>query len=89
MHTYIHTYKYIKARSLVRADAVSRAARREADSESVGHRNGGWYGWKPSSSSNFSIRALRACPLIEIRQTVPCGAVPGNSISVNSTLPPS
>ena len=23
-------------------------------------RKGGWYGWKPSSSSNLSIRALRA-----------------------------
>ena len=40
------------------------------------------------SSSNFSIRAFRACPLIKIRQTVPCRAIRGNSISVNSTLPP-
>ena len=48
---------------------------------------GGWYGWKPSSSSNFSVRAFRAYPLIEIRQTVPCRAIRGNSISVNSTLP--
>ena len=47
------------------------------------------YGWKPSSNSNFSIRAFRACPLIEIRQTVPCRAIRGNSISVNGTLPPS
>ena len=28
-------------------------------------RKGGWYGWKPSSSSTFSIRAFRACPLVE------------------------
>ena len=27
-------------------------------------RKGGWYGWKPSSSSNFSIRNLRAYPLV-------------------------
>ena len=54
-------------------------------------REGGWYGWKPSSrsSSNFSIRAFRACPLVEIRQTAPCRAIRGNSISVNSTLPSS
>ena len=52
-------------------------------------RKGGWYGWKPSSSSNFSIRVVRADPLIEIRQTVPCRSIRGNSISVNSTLPPS
>ena len=36
----------------------------------------------------FSIRAFRACPLVEIRQAVPCRAIRGNSISVNSTLPP-
>ena len=51
-------------------------------------RKEGWHGWKPSSSSNFSIRAFRAYPLIEIRQTVPCRAIRGNSISVNCTLPP-
>ena len=51
-------------------------------------RKGGRYGWKPSSSSNFSIRAFRAYPPIEIRQTVPCRAIRGNSISVNRTLPP-
>ena len=52
-------------------------------------RKRGWYGWRTSSSSNFSIRAFRAYPLIEIRQTVPCRSIRGNSISVNSTLPPS
>ena len=31
-------------------------------------RKGGWYGWKPSSSSDFSIWVVRACPLVEIRQ---------------------
>ena len=31
------------------------------------------------SSSNFSIRAFRAYPLIEIRQTVPCRAIRGKS----------
>ena len=41
------------------------------------------------SSSNFSIRAFRAYPLVEIEQTVPCRAIRGNSLSVNSTLPPS
>ena len=41
-----------------------------------------------SSSSNFSIRVVRAYPLIKVRQTVPCRAIRGNSISVNSTLPP-
>ena len=52
-------------------------------------RKGTWYSWKPSSSSKFSIRAFRAYHLVEIRQTVPCRAVRGNGISVNSTLPPS
>ena len=37
------------------------------------------------SSSNFSIRAFRAYPLVEIRQTVPRRAILGNGISVNST----
>ena len=41
------------------------------------------------SNSNFSIRAFRAYPLIETRQMVPCRAIRGNSISVNSALPPS
>ena len=41
------------------------------------------------SSSNLSIRYVRAYYLVEIRQTVPCRAIRGNSISVNSTLPPS
>ena len=31
-------------------------------------RNGWWYGWKPSSSSDLAIRAFRAYHLIEIRQ---------------------
>ena len=43
---------------------------------------------KPSSSSNFSIRASRAYPLVEVRQTVLCRAIRGDSISVNSTLLP-
>ena len=42
-----------------------------------------------SSSSNCSIRVVRACPLVEIRQAVPCRAMRGNRVSVNSTLPPS
>ena len=37
------------------------------------------------SSLNPSIRAFRAYPLVEIRQTVPCRAIRGNSISVDST----
>ena len=32
------------------------------------------------------IRAFRACPLVEIRRAVPCRAMRGSSISVNSTL---
>ena len=35
------------------------------------------------SSSNCLVRVVRACPLIEIRQTVPCRANRGNSLSVN------
>ena len=51
-------------------------------------RKGVWYGWKPSSSSNFSIWAFRVFTLIEIRQAVPCRAIRGDSISVSSTLLP-
>ena len=40
-------------------------------------------------SSNFSVRAFRACPPVKIiKKTVPCRAIRGNSISVNSTLSP-
>ena len=51
-------------------------------------RKGGCYGWRPSSSSNCSILVVRAHPLIELRQIIPCRAIRGNRISVNSTLPP-
>ena len=40
------------------------------------------------SSSNSSIRCFRARPLIAIGQTSIYRAIRGNSISVNSTLPP-
>ena len=40
------------------------------------------------SSSNFSIRAFRACPLVEARQAIPCRAIRADSISVSRTLPP-
>ena len=53
-----------------------------------GTRKRGWYGWKPSSSSNLSIRVFRAYPLIESSQTAPCRAIRGDGISANSTLPP-
>ena len=39
---------------------------------------GGWYGCKPSSSADFSNRAVRAHPPIDIRQeTVPSRAIRG------------
>ena len=40
------------------------------------------------ANSNLLIWVVRAYPLIEIRQIVPCRAIRGDSISVNSTLPP-
>ena len=49
-------------------------------------RKGGWYSWKLSSSSNNSIRVVRACPLIEAIQTAPCRAIRGNSI-LSQTVP--
>ena len=36
----------------------------------------------------FLNSSFRAHPLVETRQTVPCRAIRGNSISVNSTLHP-
>ena len=38
-------------------------------------RKGGWYSWKPSSNSDFSIIVFRTYPLIEIRQAAPCRAI--------------
>ena len=35
-----------------------------------------------------AIRALRAYPLAEVMQTIPCRSIRGNGIPVNSTLPP-
>ena len=52
-------------------------------------RKWGWYGWKPSSSSNFSTRAFRAYPLIEMRQITLYRAIRADGISVNIILPPS
>ena len=40
------------------------------------------------SNSILSIPAVRYVPPVDIRQTVPCRAIRGNSISVTSTLPP-
>ena len=56
--------------------------------ESSIFRKGGWYRWKPSSSSNFSIRAVRVCSLNVIRQWIINRAIRANGISVKSTLPP-
>ena len=50
------------------------------------HLKGRWYCWKPSSSSNLLFRVVS---LIEIRRTVPCRSIWGNSVSVNRTLFPS
>ena len=78
-HTYIYIYIYIYTGNSPMA-AIMRDAVFGRGDDTVG---------KPSSSSNFSTRAFRACPLVEITQTVPCPAIRGNGISVNSTLPPS
>ena len=54
-----------------------------------GHRKGGSYGWKPSSSSNFSIRVfgIYSC-VIELRQAIPYRAIRADGISINSIIPP-
>ena len=52
------------------------------------YRERWWSGWKPSSSSAFSMRYFPAYPLIETRQTAPCPAIRGDGISVDSTLAP-
>ena len=52
-------------------------------------REGGRYGWKPSSSSNVSIRVVRAYYLIGSKQTILYRASRADSISqstVSSTL---
>ena len=49
---------------------------------------GGWYGWKPSSSSNFSIRAFRVVSLTEAKRTVLYRAIRANRISIKQYHPP-
>ena len=74
-----------------RPDPRGRASKQTAAETSyrvAKYSEGGRHGWKPSSSLNLSIRVFRAYPLIDIRQTVPCRAIRGNSSSANSTLPP-
>ena len=51
-------------------------------------RKRGWYGWKPSSSSNLSIRVVQAYCLIEIRQAIIYRAIRADSISIDSIIPP-
>ena len=69
------------------------------------HGKGGWCGWKPSSSSDISIRALRAQIVqfeflefilslkfdeqFPVEQFEASRAIRSSSISVSSTLPPS
>ena len=50
-------------------------------------QKGAWCSWKPWSSANLSIRAVRVVSLIEIRQANLYQAMRANSISVNSTPP--
>ena len=45
--------------------------------------HGNWL--NPHRAQTFQNRAFRAYPLIEVRQTVPCRAIRGSRISVNST----
>ena len=82
MYIYIYIYIYV---FVPPAWGVSRAWLRGAHRE---NRQGGRYGWKPSSSSNFSIRAFRAYPLVETRYAASCRAIRGDCISGNSALPP-
>ena len=52
-------------------------------------RKGGWYGWKPSSSSNFSIRAFQAYTLSreQFEATVSQSTVPSPLlVSVDSSV---
>ena len=77
IHIYIHIYIYIYIYICIRTWC------------SIIVRKGGRCGWRPSSSSNLSFRALRArisqfkllraCPLVQIRQAVPCRAIRGKS----------
>ena len=51
-----------------------------------GTRKGGWYGWKPSSSSNFSIRAFRAYPRIGINMEGVPGGTRHESMGITSQV---
>ena len=74
--------------------AAAAAKANTSGQHQTSHRKGGWYGWKPSSSSNFSIRAFRACPLIYIKQfpveqfeaTVSQSRVPSHPLQTGTRL---
>ena len=61
----------------------------QATDVSVFESKGGMIRLETLIELELSIRVFRAYPLMEIRQMVPCRAIRGDSISVNSTLPPS
>ena len=56
------------ARDSLRSSGISRHGGQSKPGADAS-RKGGWYGWKPSSSSSCSIRAVRAYPPIDIRQS--------------------
>ena len=90
IYIYIHTYTYTHIHNKVYPAGRRgvRALCRAILNVHVDIPEGGMIRLEPSSSSNVSIGAFRACPLIELRHTAPRRAIRGNSISVNSTLPP-
>ena len=59
-------------------------SREETPREQGVTRKGGWNAWKPSSSSNLSIRVVRVYPPIEIRQEN--GAIPFALLSLTRRL---
>ena len=82
IYIYIHTYQLYYHLSWTAKTALSCCPSRST----ANARKGGWFGWKPSSSSTFSIRACRAYPLVEIGQAVPCAVIRGNRLSNTTCL---
>ena len=59
MYVYIYIYIYIYILHLRQDPWPLEEAPAAGRAPEVSPRKGGCYGWKPSSSSNFSIRAFR------------------------------
>ena len=89
MCMYVYAYAYIHMCIYIYTDSCNRFKLGSVRSEPIPPMYIVQQYPSPSSSSNLSIRVFRAYPLIENNQTVIYRAIRADSISTNSTPPPS